>query len=235
MSHAWKFFLAVILFVAGLALFVPGFNTPTFSTAQGSSQHYVVVNNNDANGVSTGTVLKLAGTARNPTLKTVTTLNGGEQESYQLPFPSVQAVAHGGDVCGFLADRFEDTPAENAIDSFKYPGLTKVGSYSNNAVANSQLGIAGAATNGCDYEFADWFTPDGYWECNNTENNCTWGSGTAYPLEDFFNVNGFSSTNAFTEITGAKYMPSCFINPTGTGCFGVDFEPSDPDNDVIDE
>ncbi len=98
-------------------------------------------------------------------------------------------------------------------------------------------GIAGADStnfpNGCDYEFADWFAPDGYWECHNTGNNCTWGSGMAYPLKDFFNFNALPY--GFTQITGAKYAPSCFVTDfLTTPCFGLTFIASDPDDDVVE-
>jgi hypothetical protein len=100
---------------------------------------------------------------------------------------------------------------------------------------SSGCGIAGPTlgTGGCNYEFADWFAPDGVYECSKTTDPSNCGETTAYPLEDFFNLS--ASPTSFTGITGAKYDPSCFIAPASSGCFGVDFAPQDPDNDAIDE
>jgi hypothetical protein len=105
----------------------------------------------------------------------------------------------------------------------------------------SSCGIAGGdSTNfpdGCNYEFADWFAPDGSYECGLTTDpsNCGEGETTAYPLEDFFNFTDLSSPNGFTAIAGAKYPPNCFVaDYATTPCFGVGFAASDPDDDVIE-
>jgi len=48
-----------------------------------------------------------------------------------------------------------------------------------------------------------------------------------YSLYDFFD---FSHFHAFQTINGAKYLPGCFHNPMGAGCFTT--YPLDPDNDA---
>jgi hypothetical protein len=74
------------------------------------------------------------------------------------------------------------------------------------------------------YHYADYFAPDGP---NNP--SCV---GCAYSLADFFNFTQTART--FNPITGAKYATNCFLTPTGTGCFGPNFTPQDPDDDGID-
>ncbi len=69
------------------------------------------------------------------------------------------------------------------------------------------------------YHYADYLAPDASPTCP----TCT------YSLSDFFNF-GQIQTPTFTPITGAKYPPSCFHNPTRTGCFPT--YPLDPDNDA---
>jgi len=49
-----------------------------------------------------------------------------------------------------------------------------------------------------------------------------------YSLYDFFNFQ--SNPNPFQTINGAKYLPRCFHNPHGSGCFQT--YPMDPDNDA---
>ena len=63
------------------------------------------------------------------------------------------------------------------------------------------------------YHYADFFVQDTAAPPNN------------YSLYDFFD---FSQPRTFTSITGWKYPPSCFINPTS--CFQS--YPMDPDNDA---
>jgi hypothetical protein len=75
------------------------------------------------------------------------------------------------------------------------------------------------------FPYADYFAPDG--PNNKNCNTCT------YPLADFFNFNNGPST--FVPINSAKYPPSCFHNPKGSGCFGSNWQPSDPDNDAVDQ
>lgn len=105
------------------------------------------MNDNDLGGDTYATVLKLAGTAKNPLLKAVAPLDSQEPSVHQLPFaPTVQVVRDGTGVCLFMADSAgpeSDTP--NEISSFKYPGLAEVGSYSNSNVSSSELGIVIAA------------------------------------------------------------------------------------------
>jgi hypothetical protein len=75
------------------------------------------------------------------------------------------------------------------------------------------LGSIGTAN----YPYADTLAMDAPPTCS----TCT------YSLSDFFD---FSSARSFKAITGAKYPPSCFHNPTATGCFPS--YPTDPDNDA---
>lgn len=71
---------------------------------------------------------------------------------------------------------------------------------------------------GSQYPYADYFALDGH---NSYPAN-------AYSLQDFFNFG--DTPRAFSLITGAKYPPSCFINPAS--CF-ADY-PQDPDDDVAE-
>jgi phospholipase C len=71
-----------------------------------------------------------------------------------------------------------------------------------------------------DYHDADYYAPDGSFEC----------SVCAYPLADFFGTTPIP----FTYIQGAKYPPSCFTQDANSPtCFGSGY-PSDPDDDEID-
>ncbi len=87
---------------------------------------------------------------------------------------------------------------------------------------NSQntCGIAGASdpVNGCQYPFADYYAPDGPFECSQTGVSCNNGAQAypGYPLFDFFNL---STPRAFMNIPSAYYPPDCFTNPTQKGCF----------------
>jgi len=94
--------------------------------------------------------------------------------------------------------------------------------------AITNYGIAGATSGGNNYPFADYFAPDGPFECQKT-GGC--GSYGTYPLSDFFNL---TTPRSFTAITNAKYAPSCFQEPdvTNSNCFPN--YPSEPDNDDVD-
>jgi hypothetical protein len=101
-----------------------------------------------------------------------------------------------------------------------------------NTSSKNTCGIAGALdpVNGCLYPFADYFAPDGPYECGLTFGNICSGNDPSYggyPLSDFFTL---STPRSFTQITGAKYPPSCFqpANVNNSNCFPG--YPSDPDN-----
>jgi hypothetical protein len=100
--------------------------------------------------------------------------------------------------------------------------------------AQNTCGIAGAIdpTSGCTYPFADFFAPDGQYECTTNYSCGTRYAG--YPLADFFNLSAPRTT--FPTILGFKYAPNCFVGngPSTTPCFGPNFQPGDPDNDAID-
>jgi len=132
----------------------------------------------------------------------------GETANYNAPY-----IHDFGSILGFIEWNFNLSP---------YPDPPDDG-----------CGIAyGDPTNfpdGCQYEFADWFAPDGYYEC--LESSACGDGYLGYPLQDFFNF-GLTSFPSFTEITGAKYAPGCFVAPTGETCWGSSFVATDPDDDV---
>jgi len=72
------------------------------------------------------------------------------------------------------------------------------------------------------FPYADYFAPD-------TPPSCP---ACSYPLSDFFSSS--PTPTSFVQINGAKYPPGCFNTPTGSGCFGSNYQPSDPDDDGID-
>jgi len=76
------------------------------------------------------------------------------------------------------------------------------------------------------YPYADWYAPDGPFVC---------GAKCAQPysLGDFFNFGNQATTFTPFTITNG-YGTECFIVPSGTGCFGSNFTPSDPDDDNVD-
>ena len=104
------------------------------------------------------------------------------------------------------------------------------------ATVQNPCGIAGADPTdfplGCDYPFADYFAPDGEYECSPSNGGCgtSWGG---YPLSDFFGT----TFHAFPSggIPYATYPSGCFTPSTvsTTGCLGPSYG-QDPDNDGVD-
>jgi Phosphoesterase family len=90
------------------------------------------------------------------------------------------------------------------------------------ATSQNTCGIADATGLGCNYPYADYFAPDGKFEC--PPSAC---GSSPYPLEDFFSA----TSHAFTAITGAQYPSSCFTTDVNS-CFP--YYPADPDDDGID-
>ena len=100
----------------------------------------------------------------------------------------------------------------------------------------TSCGIAGADLTdfplGCDYPFADYFAPDGGYECSPSNGGCgtSWGG---YPLSDFFGT----AFHAFPTggIPYVTYPSSCFTPTTAstTSCLGPSYG-QDPDNDGVD-
>jgi hypothetical protein len=132
--------VAAAIILTGVAALAPA--------PDASDAHFVIVNNNDYyadyQGNNYGTVLKLEGTKQNPILKQAALLATGEPGVIQGSYtPTVQVVRQGSDVCVFLADSAgPQSTTPNEITSFKYAGLAPVGSYSDNEVSSSELGIA---------------------------------------------------------------------------------------------
>jgi hypothetical protein len=132
----------------------------------------------------------------------------GEESNMKPPY-----IHDFGSILGFIEWNFGLPP---------YPAVEDV----------NTCGIAGALSEtGCQYEFADYFAPDGEWECSNSP-YCG-DSYQGYPLQDFFNFS-LSTLNAFTEITNAKYPAYCFYGTymTSSDCFNSGFYATDPDDDV---
>jgi len=114
-----KAFAAAAILFAGVAAFAP--------SPGASSEHFVIVNDNDITGTNYGTVLKLTGTKQNPLLPQVASLATYVPSAAGGPVPSVQVTAVGQDVCAFFAEAGFSGP--NVVSSFKYPSLSLVGNY----------------------------------------------------------------------------------------------------------
>ncbi len=151
-------FATIAILAAAVALCAPG--------PGASSEHYVVANDNDFVGENYGTIMRLEGSAKNPLLGRVTTL----QTNVSMPFgdgayPNVQIIRSGADICVFIAD----TPGPgNDISAFKYPGLGLVGNYSDPEIQyESFLSIAAhgkymfAAYNGDSFYLDTWQIDEG--------------------------------------------------------------------------
>jgi len=142
---------AAVLIAAGIAMLAP--------SPGASSEHFVIVNNNDSSGNNYGTVLQLGGTRQNPVLSNIASLSTGVAVSGVANVPQVQVVRVGGDVCVFLADATSNIP--NEISSFKFPGMTLVGNYSNSNVPDDDSTQAIAAGGG--YLFATYGSAIASW------------------------------------------------------------------------
>lgn len=77
------------------------------------------------------------------------------------------------------------------------------------------------------YHYADFLALDG----PNFTNICS-PTVCPYGLSDFFNFG--QTPRTFVSITGAKYPPGCFTNPSSSTCFFTNY-PQDPDDDEIEE
>ncbi len=104
-----------------------------------SSENFVVTNNNNVYIDNTGTVLKLEDMRAKPQIKALATLQTGVADAGGGPGPNIQIMRAGADICVFLSDPEYNS---NEITSFKYPELTRVGSYSDPNLADSHIGIS---------------------------------------------------------------------------------------------
>ncbi len=76
------------------------------------------------------------------------------------------------------------------------------------------------------YPYADWYAPDGH---NEYPSN-------PWALYDFFQygfLNNWLNPRGFTPIN-ATYGAGCFTNPATANCWGLFFQPVDPDDDNAD-
>jgi len=123
-----------------------------------SSEHYVVAND-EALPTNLGTVMKLGGTANNPLLTTVATLQTGVSEPFSnFGTPTVQIIRASTDVCVFIGD----TPGSgNDISSFQYPGLQVAGNYSDPQIQETGLIVIAAHGN---YLFAAYASYVDTWQ-----------------------------------------------------------------------
>ncbi len=121
MKSCTRFAFSFILVAAAVAMFAgaPG----------ADSAKYLVLNDNDLSGVNYGTILKLAGTARDPVLDVAATLNSQSAAGGGGGAPAIQVVREGSDTCVFMTD-YLDSGEFNQMSSFKYPGLELVANYS---------------------------------------------------------------------------------------------------------
>jgi hypothetical protein len=162
MNRVGNVFAAIAIVFMGIAVFAP--------SPGASSEHFVIVNNNDGHRFSESarndyaTVLRLEGTKQNPLVAQAALLNSGEPSAVQIfaNAPTVQIVRIGSGVCVFMADSAgTEAINPNEITSFRYPSMKPVGSFSDSNVANPELGILIAARG--NYLFAAY---DGYGTSN---------------------------------------------------------------------
>ena len=143
-----KAFTAAAILFAGVAAFA--------SSPGASSEHFVIVNDNDYYGKSQGnnygTVLRLDGTKQNPNLEQAAALATGEPSGGSGAVPSVQVVAVGGEICAFLADSNYSGP--NEISSFKYPDLSLVRNFTDSELPESETTFGIVVSGG--YLFASY-------------------------------------------------------------------------------
>jgi hypothetical protein len=133
------------LVAAAVAVGPLGRNTPAFNTAEGSDAHYIITNNNYFEAENSGTVLKLGGTKRNPTLTSLKTLETNVSTFGNITTQNIAMIQHGGQACLFLADTEQ---YGNGISAFQYPGLQLLNNYSNSSVPSSSAGLLLAAREG---------------------------------------------------------------------------------------
>jgi hypothetical protein len=93
-----------------------------------SDAHFVIMNNADISGNAHGTVMRLVGPMRNPSLNIATSLDTGELAGGDGGIPSEQVVRDGSDICVFMTDGI-DSNGNNQISSFKYPSLMPAGNF----------------------------------------------------------------------------------------------------------
>ena len=186
-----KFLSAVLLIAAGVAMLAP--------SPGASSEHFVIVNNNDdffrAQGDNYGTVLKLAGTRENPLLNQVASLATDVQSSGGGIIPTVAVVRVGADICVFLTTNTYQIP--NEISAFKYPGLTLVGNYSDSNLPDYYPAQGIAASGG--YLYATYGGAIGSWAI---------GSGCTLSLAQMYTVNAYNVQGMAVTQGGATLVLS---------------------------
>jgi hypothetical protein len=119
MNRYYKLLVAITILVAGVAAFAPAPNA--------GSEHFVITNDHTDN--NKGTLLKLAGTARDPVLNQVAPLNTHVPDEEFGYVPDVLVVRFSTDVCVFLTNGTYDT--SNEVSAFKYPSNALVKNYTN--------------------------------------------------------------------------------------------------------
>jgi len=66
-----------------------------------------------------------------------------------------------------------------------------------------------------------------FWACGPHQRETARGGSGCYEIP--------APARTFTDTTGAKYAPGCFLNPTGTGYITTGtFLATDPDDDVVE-
>jgi len=225
MAQVGKMLVAIAAIIAGVAALAPG--------PGASSEHFVIVNDNDyygnSQGNNFGTILKLAGTKQNPALEQVASLATGEPSVTQGSLvPTVQVVREGSDTCVFLADSAGARAATpNEISSFLYPSGKEVGSYSDSNVTSPELsGIIIVAQNG--YLFAAY---DGYDNGNQVSNymatwkinaGCTLTLFQTYQLSDTDAVFSMAATpDGKTLVASYEHGGVCCIGSFSIGHAGT--------------
>ncbi len=211
MKSRSRFTVVLIFLAVGVALCATNPGAPALSAAEGSSQHYVVVNNGDISGNNHATILKLAGTVKNPLLKAAATLNSGEPGDGGEGSPAVQIVRRGSDTCVFMTDGVNSGGA-NQLSSFKYPGLTLVGNFTDDNVPNSLYPLVIVASGdylfeGFSHYIASWAVGSG---CALSLLQTTYVTMGSYDLATTPNGKALVGSN------GSFYVESYAIGPNGT-------------------
>jgi hypothetical protein len=170
-----KSFRAGFLVVAIALLFAP--------LQDASKEHFVITNDGDFRGDAYSTILKLSGSARNPLLMTAARLDSQQPAGGGGGDPSVVVVEDGPDICVFMVTGI-DAADENEISSFKYPGLSLVGNYSDTDVPADYYPYVVAASGdylfvGFSHYIASWAIDPG---CTLALLNTTYAMQESYDL-----------------------------------------------------
>jgi len=198
------------------------------SAPNAGSEHFVIVNNNDAypvgmQGNDYATVLRLEGTRQNPLLMQTALLNSGEPSILQGSYtPTVQIVRIGSGTCVFMADSAgPQATTPNEITSFKYPSMKPVGNFSDSNASSSELGILIAARGNYLFAAYDGYQTESYlatWEINP---DCTLTLLGTYPVPYLQMTDLATTPNGQTLVLSEFDSEFCCVDSFSVGAGGV--------------